>query len=143
MGISAVPARFKADFGLFRPFLACFGRFRHVLAVPAISVVDRYDPIWLDSGRISPVWRELKPIRCELSRVGANQRKKKKKKLRRDTDTQAITSNSGTTPSQPCSCFLGYKPKGIKLWSLLPHFLKSLQSLVDVTINGPFQTPPQ
>ena len=77
--VSAFPAIFKAD----------FGRFRHVSAV---SAAGRYDPIWPmrpDFGRISPVWRELKPIRLESSRVSANWAEsvriwEKKKKRRRE-----------------------------------------------------------
>ena len=76
MQVSAFPAIFKAD----------FGRFRRVLAV---SAAGRYDPIWPirpNFGRISPVRRELKPIRHESSRIGANRaesariREKKKRK---------------------------------------------------------------
>ena len=85
----------KASFGFsghiqdrFRPFSACFGRFRPVLAV---SAGGRYDLIWPirpDFGRISPVRCESKLIRHESSRVGANPRKKKKKRRRGPTRRQ-------------------------------------------------------
>ena len=58
--ISAVPMSFKADFSHFRP-------------VSAVSTASQYDPIRPNSGRISPVRRESKPIRRESSGVGTNQ----------------------------------------------------------------------
>ena len=75
MQVSNFPAIFKANFGHFRCVSTVFR------PVSAVSAAGRYDPIWPirpDSGRISPVRRESKPIRRELSRVGANLRKKKK-----------------------------------------------------------------
>ena len=59
VGISAVLARGKADFGLFRPFWS-----------PADTT---------QYGRYGPVRRELKPNRRESSQVNTNLRKKKKK----------------------------------------------------------------
>ena len=66
----------RLEFRLFqqvsRPISAYFGHFR---PVSTILVAGRYDSIWPkrpDSGRISPVWRESKPIRRESSRVGTN-----------------------------------------------------------------------
>ena len=98
--ISAVPMSFKANFCHFRP-------------VSAVSATGQYDPIRPNSGRISPVRRESKPIRRESSRVGTNQAesvriqwKKKKKKLKRDTNARATTSDAGATPSQLRPCFL-------------------------------------
>ena len=83
MQVSDFLAILKADFGRFRRISAVF---RPVSAVPAVLATSRYDPIWLDFGRISSVRRELKSIRHELSRIGANRaestqiREKKKKK---------------------------------------------------------------
>ena len=84
------PASFKADFGRFRP-------------VSAVSVAGQYDLIWPirpDSGRISLIRHELKPIRPE------SEEKKKKKKLRRGTDARATASDAGAAPSQPRLFFL-------------------------------------
>ena len=56
---------------------ACFGRFR---PVSAVSITGQYDPIWPiwpDSGQISPIQHESKPVRRDLSRVSANPREKK------------------------------------------------------------------
>ena len=74
VGISAVLARGKADFGLFRPFRS-----------PADTT---------QYGRYGPVRRELKPNRRESSQVNTNLRKKKKKKLRRGTDAWATASDT-------------------------------------------------
>ena len=95
------PASFKADFGRFRP-------------VSAVSVAGQYDLIWPirpDSGRISPVQCESKPIRSKSSRFGTNraesaQFRGKKKKLRRGTDARATASDAGAAPSQPRLFFL-------------------------------------
>ena len=65
--ISAVPALFKADFGLFRPF-------RLVLTV------GRYDLIWPirpDSSQIGLVWHELKPSQRESEPSWRESKKKK------------------------------------------------------------------
>ena len=86
---------------------ACFGRFRPVLAV---LVTGRYNLIWPirpDSGRISPVRRESKPI----------QRESKKKKNSDVAPTRGqprrtprrATSDSGAAPSQPRPCILANK----------------------------------
>ena len=112
--------------GRFRPFLACFARFR---PVSAVSVAGWYDPIWQirpNFGRISPIRCELKPIRCESkpirhksSRIGANwvesawiRGKKKTKQMR--TDAQATASNTASHVAPhwtqvPRSCFLETK----------------------------------
>ena len=83
MQVSAFLAIFKADFGRFWRVSAVFR------PVSAVSAASRYDSIWPirpDLGRISPVQRELKPIRHESSRIGVNRaelariREKKKKK---------------------------------------------------------------
>ena len=87
--------------GRFRPFSACFGR------------IGRRR-IWPDFGRISPIWRELKPIQCESSHVSANPRQKKKKNSnavqRRGQPhrTSRPMSVAGATPSQLHPCFLAY-----------------------------------
>ena len=102
--VSAFPAIFKADFGLFRPFSAHFGRIGH-------------RPIQPDSSRISPVRHELKPIWHKSSRVGANQaksariREKKKKRRRGPTRRQPhrsprLASDAGAAPLVPPLCFL-------------------------------------
>ena len=65
--ISAVPALFKADFGLFRPF-------RLVLTA------GRYDLIWPirpDSSQIGLVWHELKPSQRESEPSWRESKKKK------------------------------------------------------------------
>ena len=69
MQVSDFPAKFKADFCRVRRISAVF------LPISVVSAAGRYDPIWpirLDFGRISPVRRESKPIRHELSRIGLN-----------------------------------------------------------------------
>ena len=81
VGISAVPARFKANFGLFQPFQS-----------PA------------DMTRFWPNQPGLARIEAESARI----REKKKKKLRRGTDARATTSDSGAAPSQPRPCFLDH-----------------------------------
>ena len=90
MQVSAFPAIFKAD----------FGRFRRVLAV---SAAGRYDPIWPirpDFGRISPVRRELKPIRHESSRISVNRaesaRIREKKKTQMRSDARATVSDTAS-----------------------------------------------
>ena len=105
MQVLAFPAIFKADFGRFRP----------VSAVSAVSVAGRYDPIWPirpDSGRINPVWCELKLIRHESSRIGANQAEsvqiREKKKMQTRTDARATVSYAGAAPEVHRPCFLGF-----------------------------------
>ena len=106
MQVSAFLAIFKADFGCFRP----------VSAVSAILAAGRYDPIWpirLDFGRISPVWCESKPIRHELSHIGANraesarirEKKKKKKKTQTQSNARATASDVGAAPLVPVRAF--------------------------------------
>ena len=104
--VSAFPVIFKAN----------FGRFRHVSAVSARGRYDQIWPIRLDFGRISPVWRESKPIRYESSRIGTNQaelarirereREKKKKNAQTRTDVRATASDVGAASLMPRSCFL-------------------------------------
>ena len=123
-----------------RPISAVFDRFRHVSAVSAVSVAGRYDPIWPirpDSGRISPIRRESKPIRRESSRVGANPAdsariREKKKKKNSDAAGLAVNhvgrriprrtaSDSGAPPSQSRPCFLA-RWHGVEVDQLLhPH----------------------
>ena len=70
MQVLAFTSIFKADFGRFRLVPAVFR------LVSAVSAAGRYDPMWpirTNFGRISPIWRESKPIQHESSRIGANQ----------------------------------------------------------------------
>ena len=89
-----------------RPILACFGCFRPIWVVLAVSVAGRYDLIWpnqLGSARIKPSW-------LELSRVSANPRKKKKKKkTQTQSDARATASDAGAAPLVPRPCFLGFR----------------------------------
>ena len=78
--ISVVPVSFEADFGR----------------------IDR-QPIRPDFGRISPIWRELKPIRRESSHVGANLRQKKKKKLKCSNDAWATASDVASHVGRGCN----------------------------------------
>ena len=82
--------------GMFRPFPACIG----------------CQPIRPDSGRINPVWCELKLIRHESSRIGANQAEsvqiREKKKMQTQTDARATASYAGAAPEVPRPCFLGF-----------------------------------
>ena len=66
---AAVPAKFKADFGLFRPFRSSVD----------ITRYGRYGPIMAESA-----WFGVN--RAELVRI------REKKKLRRGTDTRATSS---------------------------------------------------
>ena len=90
VGISAVLARGKVDFGLFWPFRS-----------PADTT--RY-------GQYGLVQRESKPNWHESSQVSTNLRKKKKKKLKRGIDAWATASDAvssrvglgcGTLPAAP------------------------------------------
>ena len=69
-------------------------------------------PIRPDSGRISPVWRELKLIRHKSSCIGANQAElvqiREKKKMQTRTDARATVSYAGAAPEVPRPCFLGF-----------------------------------
>ena len=95
VGISAVLARGKVDFGLFWPFRS-----------PADTT--RY-------GQYGLVQRESKPNWHESSQVSTNLRKKKKKKSSNEASTRGqprrtpcqAASDSGAAPSQPHPCFLG------------------------------------
>ena len=78
MPFGHIQSRFRRISAVFRP----------VSAVSTVSAAGRYDSIWpirLYFGQISSVRRRLKPIRHELSRIGANRaesaqiREKKKK----------------------------------------------------------------
>ena len=73
VGISAVPAKFKADFGLFRPFRSSVD----------ITRYGRYGPIMAESARFGV-------NRAELVRI------REKKKLRRGTDTWATASDTAS-----------------------------------------------
>ena len=132
----------KASFGFsghiqgrFRPFPACFGRFR-----PA-SATGRYNLIWLirpDFGRINPVRHESKPIRHESSRIDANRAKsariwEKKKKKQTWTDVRATASDAGAAPLVPRSCFLAhYKTRncGFNCNHNMAHLDSSGQKLI-------------
>ena len=94
------------------------GRFRHF---SAISTAGWYYPICQirpDFGRISPVRRELKPIRHESSCIGANRVEsawiweKKKKQIRTDAQATVLDAASRIAPRQmqvPRLCFLETK----------------------------------
>ena len=122
MQVSDFPAKFKADFCRFRRISAVFR------PISVVSAAGRYDPIWPiwpNSGRISPVWHESKPIRHELSLVEANRaasarikpsQRESKKKKEKSSDTAPTrgqprwtlcpASDLGAAPSQPRPCFL-------------------------------------
>ena len=108
MRISDFPTEFKADFGLFWPFPACFGRIGHWSIRTDMADTARFWPNQPDSERIEADSTQIEPRQRESSRVGPNLRKKKKKKkLRRSTDARATTLEAGAAPSQPRPCFLG------------------------------------
>ena len=82
------PASFKADFGRFRP-------------VSAVSVAGQYDLIWPirpDSGRISLIRHELKPIRPE-----SEEKKKKKNSDAAPMRGQPRRTQVRHPPSRVCS----------------------------------------
>ena len=90
MGISTVPAKFKADFGLFRPFRSSVD----------ITRYGRYGPIMAESARFGV-------NRAELVRI----REKKKSSDAAPTRGQPhrtphLASDLGVAPSQPHPCFL-------------------------------------
>ena len=71
--------------GRFRPFLAYFGRFSACFSCigrqpirPDMADTARFWPNQPDSAQIEADSAWIEPHRCELSRVGANPRKKKK-----------------------------------------------------------------
>ena len=117
--------------GRFWPFLACFGR-----------------PIRLDSGQISPVRRESKPIQHESSQVGVNSRKKKNA----DADRRAgncvgcrilrrAALDAGAAPLVPRSSFLANKWLVRCNWTLNPNFGPFLLGffycwIVEVVLEG-------
>ena len=91
MGISNFPTRFKADFGLFRPF-----------QLPAdMTQYGRYGPILAESARFGVNKCESKPNWRESSQVGANPRGKKKK-LKRGTDSQATVLDAASCVGLRC-----------------------------------------
>ena len=97
--ISAVPAWFKADVGLFRPF--------RLFRSPADMT-----PIRLDFGLIVPVRCESARIEVESVRIepSRSESMKKKKKLKRagSRTPHRAASDSGAAPSQPRPCIIGY-----------------------------------
>ena len=102
MGISNFPTRFKADFGLFRPF-----------QLPAdMTQYGRYGPILAESARFGVNQCESKPNWRESSQVGTNPRGKKKKSSnaalirKQPCWTPRPVSDLGAAPSQPHPCFL-------------------------------------
>ena len=104
VGISAVSAKFKADFGLFRPFRSSVD----------ITRYGRYGPIMAESARFSV-------NRAELVRI------REKKKLRHGTDTRATASAAsdlGAVSSQPRPCFLGQNLDTVPYVLFLRFFLK-------------------
>ena len=136
MQVSAFPTIFKADFGSFRRVSAFFQ------PVSAVSA----GPIWPirpDFGRISPVRRESKPIRRELSRNGANRaasariqpirlESEKKKKKNSDAAELAINRVGRRVPrrvaSRPVLCCVGRGCDTSGAASVLSSFLASLHS---------------
>ena len=98
----AISARFKADFGLFRPFRS-------------LVDTDRYGLIHAEnSGQISLIRRESTRIEAELAQIKSCRReydKKKKKSLDAASTrgqprrTLRPASDSGAAPSQPRLCF--------------------------------------
>ena len=98
----AISARFKADFGLFRPFRS-------------LVDTDRYGLIHAEnSGQISLIRRESTRIEAELAQIKSSRReyeKKKKKSLDAASTrgqprrTLRPASDSGAAPSQPRLCF--------------------------------------
>ena len=141
--------------GRFRPFLACFGRFR---PVSAVSVAGWYDPIWQirpDFGRISPIRRESKPIRHKSSRIGANWVESawiREKKKNADADRRAgncvgcrilrrAALDAGAAPLVPRSSFLANKWLVRCNWTLNPNFGPFLLGffycwIVEVVLEG-------
>ena len=99
----AISARFKADFGLFRPFRS-------------LVDTDRYGLIHAEnSGQISLIRRESTRIEAELAQIKSSRReyeKKKKKSLEAASTrgqprrTLRPASDSGAAPSQPRLCFI-------------------------------------
>ena len=101
MPFGHIQSRFRRISAVFRP----------VSAVSTVSAVGRNDPIWpirLYFGQISSVRRRLKPIRHELSRIGANraesaqirEKKKKKKKTLTRFDRRATASDAASVLSR-------------------------------------------
>ena len=90
VGISTVPAKFKAYFGLFRPFQSPVN----------MTWYDRYSPIMAESARFGANWAELVRIR-------------EKKKLRRGTDARATTSDA-TPRVGPCQTSMWHPPNRVR-----------------------------
>ena len=83
------------------------GRFRHISAVSGMFRPYRLPADTTRYGRISPVWRESKPIRHESSRVGANQAKsariqEKKKKTQTRMDARATMLDAASCVGRGC-----------------------------------------
>ena len=98
--ISAVPATFKADFGLFRPFPACFDRIVRRSIRSDMADTARFWPNQPGSMRIEPHQRESK-------------KKKKKKKLKRGTDARATTSDAVSRVG-PCRTQVQHPPSRVR-----------------------------
>uniref|UniRef100_A0A7N2MK81 Reverse transcriptase zinc-binding domain-containing protein n=1 Tax=Quercus lobata TaxID=97700 RepID=A0A7N2MK81_QUELO len=95
--ISAYPASFKANFGLFQLFPANFdriGRIGRRPIRPDMANTARFRPNQPDSTQIEADSARIKPRRRESSRVGANLRKKKKKKTQRGTNARSTASDA-------------------------------------------------
>ena len=104
MRISAIPARFKANFGLFRS--------------PAdTDRYNRYGPILAESARFGVNRRESKPNRRKLSRVGANLRKKKKKR----------SLDAALTREQPHRTRVQLPPSRVRAFQFIANRLASCQ----------------
>ena len=90
--VSAFPAIFKADFGLFRPFSACFSHFR---PISIVSTGGRYDPILAESTRFSANQSRFDTNRAALAQIEPSRResKKKKKKKKKNADADRHVGN--------------------------------------------------
>ena len=107
--VSAIPAIFKADFGLFRPFPTCFGHIGRRLVRLDMADTAQFWPNQPGSARIKPYWRES-------SQVGTNPRKKKKKKKRRRRPTRGQLHRTQVR----------HPPSRIRAFYLLnPYYIKS------------------
>ena len=108
--ISAIPAWFKANFGLFWPFWS-------------VSATGQYDPILAESSWIEA---ELAQIRAELARTC------KKKKLKRGTNA---ASDAGAAPILPCPCIIEFLVLKYFCCIIIIYQFSLLQSLEGVTIR--------
>ena len=110
MQVSALTAIFKADFGRFRPFLACSGRIGRRPIRPDMADTARFWPNQPDSSanRSRFGTNRAASARIELSRRESEKKKPRRGPTRRQPrrTPRRAASDAGAAPLVPRPCFL-------------------------------------